>query len=298
MKKHLLVAISIIISFLFFLLHHTTVSADDRSRGRAHHFNTSPLPVEKPSVTLSFQPQEIQTDIPITLSFSITDKNGEPVRNLSVSHERILHVVIISKDLSVFAHLHPEDFGPISESDRESGGYDVRYVFPKAGEYLVAADYAVGNDHFSDQFIIVAAGDSGMDQIPFDFMKEKYFGPYRVLLQTEPEQVKAGQKTKLIFTISRGDKKVKDIEPYLAAPMHLAVVHSDLKKFIHAHGVKPGNKPEEHGISHIHGMVQDSLGPEIFAYIRFPSSGVYKIFGEMKHEGKIILLEFMIKAEK
>lgn len=283
---------------LFLLLYHNIVSADGRDRGQAHHFSASSVPDEKPSVTLSFQPQEIQTNIPVTLSFSIADKNGQPIKNLSISHERILHVVIISKDLSVFAHLHPEDFGPISTDNRERGRYDVRYIFPKAGEYLIAADFAVGHKHFSDQFIVEVEGETGMGQIDYDFLKEKDFGTYHVLLQTEPKHVNAGQKTKLIFTISKGDKKVTDIEPYLAAPMHLAVVHSDLKKFIHAHGLKPGNEPAEHGTSHIHGMVQDSLGPEIVAYIRFPSSGIYKIFGEMKHEGKVILLQFMIKAEK
>ena len=70
------------------------------------------------------------------------------------------------------------------------------------------------------------------------------------------------------------------------------------KKFIHAHGVKLGNEPEGHGINRIRGIVNDSPGPEIVVHIRFPSSGIYKIFNEMKHEGKIILLEFMIKAEK
>ena len=298
MKANFLIVASTILCVLFLVLHHNIVSADGRDRGHAHHFNVSSVPDEKPSVTLSFKPQEIQTDIPVILSFSIADKNGKPIKNLSISHERILHVVIISRDLRVFDHLHPEDFGPISNDIREHGRYDVRYVFPKAGEYLIAVDFAVGHKHFSDQFIVEVVGEKGMGQVQFDFTKEKDFGTYHVLLHTEPEHVKEGQKTKLIFKISKGGKKVTDIEPYLAAPMHLAVVHSDLKTFIHAHGVKPGNEPEEHGISHIHGMVQDSLGPEIVSSVRFPSSGIYKIFGEMKHEGKIILLEFMINVEK
>jgi len=298
MKAFFLFAISTILCALHLSVHTNISSADEREHGNAHHFSKSSVHDEQSTVALYFQPQEIRTGIPVTLSFSIADKNGNPIRNLSISHERLLHVVIISKDLSVFAHLHPEDFGLITADVREIGQYDVKYVFPKAGEYLVAADFTVGHKHFSDQFSVSVDGEPGMGLVDYDFLKAKNFGTYHVLLKTEPEHIRAGQETKIIFTISREDKKVTDIEPYLAAPMHLAVVHSDLKKFIHAHGIKPGNQPEEHGISHIHGMFQDSIGPEIVAYIQFPLSGIYKIFGEMKHEGKIILLEFMIKVEQ
>ena len=66
------------------------------------------------------------------------------------------------------------------------------------------------------------------------------------------------------------------------------------KKFIHEHRVKPGNEPEGHGINRTHGIVNDSLGPEIVVHIRFPSSGIYKIFNEMKYEGELSY----VKTEK
>jgi len=76
--------------------------------------------------------------------------------------------------------------------------------------------------------------------------------------------------------------------------MHLAIVPVDLKGFIHAHGVTRG---ESHS-DHVHAAPPPSrFGPEIRAGVVFPARGIYKVFSQVKHEGKVLLFDFMIDVQ-
>lgn len=84
-------------------------------------------------------------------------------------------------------------------------------------------------------------------------------------------------------------------EPFLGASMHLAVVPEDLKVFIHAHGSVPGS-PHHH--DHMHAPPPpEKFGPAIESDIVFPAKGVYKIFSQVKHQGKVLLFDFMVKVQ-
>jgi hypothetical protein len=39
------------------------------------------------------------------------------------------------------------------------------------------------------------------------------------------------------------------------------------------------------------------FGPEIEASVIFPVKGVYKIFSEIKHQGRVRVLDFMVTVE-
>lgn len=77
--------------------------------------------------------------------------------------------------------------------------------------------------------------------------------------------------------------------------MHLAIVRMDLSEFIHGHGFVPGtfhSHAEHLDMGHL-----ERFGPEVDASIVFPVKGVYKIFSEVKHEGKTLLFDFMVEAK-
>lgn len=89
-----------------------------------------------------------------------------------------------------------------------------------------------------------------------------------------------------------------DLEPYLSAPMHLAIIMSNLNNFIHAHGEVSGAPTvQQHTVGHIYGTVPEKFGPEIEAHVIFPAKGFYQIFSEVKHQGKVILLNFLVEVE-
>lgn len=232
---------------------------------------------------------------PANISFLITDKKGKPVKGLAVSHERLLHIIIISEDFSSFAHIHPEDFGQITDMMRKNARYPVQHVFPKAGRYLIAVDTAVQDAHVSKQFYVTVKGEPKAGLLSTDLSQKKSFGEYIVSLKTMPEKIRAGEKTALRFEVMKNGEPVKDLEQYLGAPMHLAVVMTDLNSFVHAHGDAPGASHIHTG--HIHGTAKGSYGPEIESEVVFPQKGTYKIFSQVQHHGKVVVFDFMVAVE-
>ena len=198
-------------------------------------------PDQNLSYTLRQALSDISVGTPVKMTVHIEDRNGKPAEGLTVHHERILHAIIIGQDLNVFAHIHPDDIGPVTDEMLRRATFPLRFTFPKAGEYLVGLDFAYGrralqqNRRLSKSLVSRVMGEPKID-----FSTEKDFGEYHVTLKTSPEIIKAGKETMLRYLIKKNVKPVTDLEPYLGAPMHLAVVLTDLTQFIHAHGITPG----------------------------------------------------------
>ncbi|MGE5892535.1 MAG: hypothetical protein ACM34I_00610 [bacterium] len=249
------------------------------------------------SVRLETKPDTLETGKEATILFHLMDEDGNPLQGLTMSHDRLLHVMIISADFTGFAHIHPEDFGTITQEMKKTAGFPVRYSFPKAGRYLIALDMVVGETMVTKRLYVMVNGAPRMGAPEHNLAREKKFGDYAVQLTTDPGNIHAGEKAKLIYRITRSGEPVTDLEPYLSAPMHIAVLLADLNNFIHAHGEIPGSSSGHDPAGHVHGTVQSDFGPEIEATIVFPVRGLYKVFSEIKHRGKVILFDFMVEVE-
>jgi hypothetical protein len=263
--------------------------------GAANTHHAHSLKTADAVIDLKTDPEHISAHVPATLEFSLRDRSGKPLSGMTVSHERILHVILVSEDFAVFAHLHPEDFGPVTPEMIRDAQYSIRYSFPQGGRYLIALDSAAHDMHFSKQLFIEVTGEPAMMVAGHDFSRMKKFGDYGIRL-TVPEPIKAGKETTLAYYIEKNGTPVSDLEPYLAALMHLAVIKADLNNFIHAHGEAPGS-PSAHPAGHIHGTAVQGYGPFIEATVTFPVKGTYQIFSEIKHQGKVIVASFMVTVE-
>ncbi len=246
-------------------------------------------------VRLETDPREIIAKVPVSMQVHLEDADRRPLRGLVVHHDRIVHVIIIGKDLNVFAHIHPEDMGPITDEMLKKALFPLQYTFPMAGEYMMGLDFATKDGHYSKRVSLLVSGRPRMAEPKADISTKKDFGPYRVILRTSPHSIKPNTETLLRFLIKKNNKPVTDLGPYLGAPMHLAVVRNDLTEFIHTHGTVPGALHSHDGDTH--GSPPDRFGPEVDASIVFPVKGVYKIFSEVNHEGKTLLFDFMVKVE-
>lgn len=248
-------------------------------------------------VDLETRPPKIVAGNGATVLFSIKDTDGKPLHDLTVTHERLVHVIIASEDFTVFAHIHPEDSGPITNEMKEKAEFPVRFTFPKAGRYIIALDSAVKDIPFSEHFTVDVTGAHGMRPLKKDLTRKKTFGGYEVTLSSEPERIVAGKEATLSYLIKKDGEQVKDLEPYLSALMHLAIIESDLDNFIHTHGELPGSAGGGHMAGHMHMIVPEKFGPKIDAHVTFPARGLYQIFGEIKHRGKVIVTIFMVEVE-
>ena len=269
-------------------LHLATLAATEL-HGDAHTYTDSHE--AEPIVRLTTDPPAISAGSPVGISISFTGEDGRPLQGLTITHERILHAVIIGKDLDVFAHIHPEDITPITPDLLEKATFPLRYTFPRTGEYLLGIDFAKDHEHYSKIFLLSVAAAPLMQEPEINLANLKTFAGYEVSFTVPGGLIIAGTATKLRYVIKRKGKEVLDLAPYLGAAMHLAIVSADLKTFIHAHGVVPGTGPHN---DHLHLSVPPEFGPEIEAEVLFPAPGFYKIFAQFKHQGEVILTSFMV----
>jgi len=66
-------------------------------------------------------------------------------------HARLVHVVLVSEDLELFAHLHPEDFAlnlayHTSSPGEAPADFVLPVSLPRAGRYILALNYVVNLD--------------------------------------------------------------------------------------------------------------------------------------------------------
>ncbi len=256
-------------------------------------------PTGKDDVTVEhkIEPAKITAGTPTTITFSLKDRQGNPLQGLSVHHDRILHVVIVGQDFSEFAHVHPEDLGPVTSEMKKLAAFPVKYTFPKGGRYLIGVDFAVGEQLFSKHFQVYAAGQQAMGFTWMDLSKKKSFGRLDVSLEATPEQITAGKEVTLRYLFSRHGKPMANLEPYLSAPMHVSIVSADFENFIHVHGELPAAHPAGQHEHHMQMALPKKFGPEVDVHVVFPAKGLYQIFGEVGHRGEVILTRFMVQVE-
>jgi methionine-rich copper-binding protein CopC/putative copper export protein len=236
-----------------------------------------------------------------TLRFFIHDASGAAVTDLAAEHDRLLHVAVLGDDLQTLAHLHPEDFGPVTSAIRGSGTYAVQYTFPHPGRYLVAIDFTERAQPFAQEFYVTVPGkDSPAAAVP-DVPGAGSFQGYNVHLSTDGP-VTSGKPVTLRYAITKDGKPVRDLEPYLAAPMHLLIARQDLREYQHAHAEIPQTfwesilTPRTIATTHTHAYLPDRFGPDLEALVQFPQPGTYLVFGEFRHQGKIIQTRFVLRV--
>ena len=238
----------------------------------------------------------------ITLTFSFKNQEGKPLQ-MEIEHEKLLHTIIISDDFSIFSHIHPEDSELTTEQMKKNSIFAINYTFPKSGRYLIGVNFASAKMDYSKVFYLDVAGNQNK-QIKKDFSTEKIFDDYKVSLSL-PQKLLAGKESTLSYYFEKDGNQLTNLEPYLGAPMHVVILKDDLTNFIHTHAnigdmemtdikmsmnMSAGMKMNMHELP-------SYFGPNLSVQTIFPEEGIYQIFGEFKHKGKVIITSFMVEVD-
>lgn len=255
-------------------------------------------------VTLNTVPERLVAGIPARLSVSLKNASGSPA-TLFVDMEKLVHLVVVSKDQSVFAHLHPDDLRPLTQEEIDTSTFTLDYTFPKAGEYLLSFDYAHGITLGSKQITVVVEGAPQQSSTVQEYPSTGNFGGYTVTLG-HPLPV-AGEVTTLKYAITKDGKPVQELVPYLSAAMHIAAVKNDFSSFLHTHGeIHPPGTPYP-PIMVKDGKVVHSMAsmitPPVFsspveAHVIFPIPGLYTVWGQFKVGSAVIPTSFTVRVEE
>jgi hypothetical protein len=195
---------------------------------------------------------------------------------------------------TTFAHIHPDDFGPVTEEMARKASFSLRYSFQKSGNYLVGLDFATRDKLYSETVLLQVVGSPAMSEADIDLSRAKNFGPYHVTLASTPSRIKAGEQTILSWHVERKGKPVTNLQPYLGVVMHVSAVSANLQHFIHTDGMLPGG-PRAHD-DYDHAAPPERFGPDVELPVLFPVAGIYAVFGQVKHEGRVLLFKFMVDA--
>ncbi|MBB3068248.1 hypothetical protein FHS14_001224 [Paenibacillus baekrokdamisoli] len=212
------------------------------------------------------------------LRMTIMDAEGMPipVKQLEISHEKKLHLILVSRGLSQFMHVHPVETG-------EPGVFEVPVTFPAAGDYKLIADFRPvgGNPLWRSEWVEVQGEAMHEPVLLTDKQLERSTGGMNVSL-TFAHPPQAGQEDEMTFTFEEkaSGAAVTDLEPYLGAVGHVVIVDSEVENYLHVHPL------DEH-----------AAGPKATFATVFPTSGQYKIWGQFQRDGHVIVVPFVVNVK-
>lgn len=260
-------------------------------------------PVKSDSSIYFKRPKEINVGERTGLTFMVKDKDGNTVTDLQRHHARMFHVVIVSEDMNILGHIHPEDFPENAKEDLV-----VYFTFPKAGKYVIGLNAMDTRGMISRQFIINAMGKPKMEGVQEGLSTRRSFpsyalgendrytdavtidggrGDYDVSIAM-PYAIVAEEEATIVYNFKKDGHEVQDFVPYLDAPLHAAVVSSELDTFVHEHGDV---------VDYAHGATPETFGPNLELRVTFPNPGMYTIFTQAKHQQRMVVTKFMVEAK-
>ncbi|MDQ3046862.1 MAG: hypothetical protein M3R27_04880 [Bacteroidota bacterium] len=233
---------------------------------------------------------ELEAGKEATLFFTpaIKGKDNEEVP-LDVHHDKKIHLIIASNDLSYFEHIHPEyqadgsyqiNILPKGKEFAKGRGHN-ETKFENGGNYQLFADYAPsGGTHQLEKIPVTVKGTSAKEVV---YTKEKLSSTvdgFTVSLEADGEKWLTNQPMH-IKAIIKKDNKVLDantLENYLSAKAHMVVLKTETFEYLHVH-------PEvENGTLDLH--------------TSFENPGVYRGWIQFQTEGKVHTADFVIKVEQ
>jgi hypothetical protein len=212
-----------------------------------------------------------------TLTIKARGHDTPYIEDFDVIHERLMHLIVVSKDLSYFAHLHPNYEG--------KGVFTVQLNVPQAGEYTLFADFKpTGSAQVAERYTMTAVGTAPVAKpLVADNTIIKEMAGKNVALSIDTLQ--AGEEATLTFSFSFKDmlsgKPIKDLEQYLGAIGHVVIISEDTQKYLHVH---PADDSEK--------------GPTATFMTTFDKPGLYKAWGQFQHNGEVFTVPFTLEVTK
>lgn len=74
-------------------------------------------------------------------------------------------------------------------------------------------------------------------------------------------------------------RPITNLQPYLGAVGHVVIISEDTEEYLH-----------------VHPMDEKAKEPDAKFMSKFPKSGIYKIWGQFQHEGKVITVPFAVQS--
>jgi hypothetical protein len=224
-------------------------------------------------------PVAIPVGRPVRLRLTVRDRaTDEAVSALETIHERLVHLFVVSHDLSYFDHVHP---GAAKE-----GAFDVAVTLPRAGAYRLVADVLpIGAAPQMLQHTIVTAGAAAPLTPSSPEPKAEILEMVRDGLRARlvPKDARAGGDAHLTLEIADEETgaPVTDLEPYLGAWGHMLLAHTSLGDIAHSHPYLEETTPG---------------GPRVTFQTLFARPGWYRVWTQVQRAGRVLTFAFTLRV--
>jgi hypothetical protein len=254
---------------------HKDKHSTQAGRHEEHSMNSSETKINTAIQAKLTVLETIAPNVPTSLEIKIQDAKGQPIDKFDVSHEQLMHLIVVSNDLQFFDHLHPRYEG--------KGRFTVEAKLPKSGEYTLFSDYKPTGQPAQVSTLKTQVSGKSSSSPDVNFKRSQTFTNTRVDLQLPTETVKAGEEVAATFNLfGANNQPVTDLQPYMGERGHLVIVRQGASltsvDYIHAHAVK------------------DTTPGKVKFLTNFPEPGLYKLWGQFNRNGEIVTADFWVKA--
>lgn len=206
---------------------------------------------------------------PGALTLELQDAAGTRVTALDVVHTKQLHLIVVSPDLSFFAHVHPEA--------RPDGKLGVEVTLPGPATYVAFADFKpTGSPQTVARGTIELPGETARPK-PLEVSAlpaRGTFDGFEVSLRSKAP-LAAGHDAVLELEIFAKGAPVADLQDYLGARGHCVIISEDTTGYLHSHPL-------------------GGTGSKVQFHTTLPAAGKYKVWAEFRPGGKTLLASFVI----
>lgn len=216
---------------------------------------------------LGTEPAVLRPGDEAVLTLSVLDPKDQPARDFQLVHEKLMHVFVVSEDLTFFAHLHPVP--------QQDGGFRLPVRLPQSGMYRLLADYypSVSVPQLAVATFYVAGASHPARLQPL--LARQTGENVTAALRLEPEQPTAGMLTRMTYDL----EPAEGLEQYLGAWGHMLVASEDLVDLIHLHPFLVG-------------------GSAIQFNVIFPRPGLYKVWSQFQRKSVVNTVAFTIEVKE
>ena len=235
-------------------------------------------------------PAQVESGKAATLLFTpkVVGKETDAVA-LDVQHEKKIHLIVVSNDLSYFEHIHPDlqadgsykivVLGNGTSYTNGPGKNETR--FDNGGDYTLFADYLPSGG--SHQVEKVSVNVKGAPKSAVTYSADKLTGKsdnFTVMLSATGGKLITGTQMHISGMLMKEGKEidVNTLENYLGAKAHMVVVSLTDKEYLHVHPDVSGGKFDLH--------------------TTFKMPGIYRGWIQFQSGGKVHTVDFTMNVKE
>ncbi len=256
------------------------------------------------TLQLTSSTSNLQPNQQTTITYKIVDDQGNILKDYALDHTKLMHFIVVRKDLQDFQHIHP-DF------NKNTGEFRIPVTFPEIGTYRLFADFTPANgqkDAQGDILSVTPYKDVNVGDITKytpqavtpDTQTIKTVGDFQITY-TLPQPLQANKSATITAHVTKNGQPVTDMQEYLGALAHGILLKQDTLDFAHLHDMGQMGSGSMQGMSmqnmNTGNAKITNTGPNITFTYSFPSSGVYKLFTQFEEQGNVITTDYTMQVQ-